>query len=82
MTALCAHPGCMVRLAAGNASGVCRQHLHDLACRCARCRASPSPAQRRFAFARAVAAPPDLPLAPLPKGTDHAPPPHDHPPRP
>jgi hypothetical protein len=69
MTAFCAHPGCLAALHRSNLSGVCRDHIHGVACLCARCRASPTPAQRRHAFAQAVesAAPkgdPDLPLIP------------------
>lgn len=39
MTAFCAHPGCLVALHAANISGVCRDHMHGPACRCATCRA-------------------------------------------
>lgn len=69
MTQLCAHPGCIRRLSPGNASGVCRDHMHGPACACAGCRAHPSPAQRRFAFAHAhaLAAQPGLDLPPSPQ---------------
>jgi hypothetical protein len=67
MTAFCQHPGCLAALHRSNLSGVCRDHMHGVACRCAGCRAHPTAAQRSHAFAQAVAstAPkgdPDLPL--------------------
>jgi hypothetical protein len=67
MTQLCAHPGCIRRLSAGNASGVCRDHMHGPACACAGCRANPTPAQRRFAFAHAVDCQPGLDLPTTPR---------------
>lgn len=39
MTDFCAHPGCIHALSPGNVSGVCRGHMHGVACRCAWCRA-------------------------------------------
>lgn len=56
MTAFCAHPGCLAALHRSNVSGVCRDHMHGVACLCARCRAHPTPAQREFSFAMSVAA--------------------------
>lgn len=38
MTTFCAHPGCIAALQDGNLSGVCRDHFHGVACRCAVCR--------------------------------------------
>lgn len=47
MTAFCAHPGCMAALHATNISGVCRDHIHGPACRCATCRAPRSTKGKR-----------------------------------
>jgi hypothetical protein len=39
VTPYCAHPGCIHALHPGNVSGVCRDHMHGPACRCAVCTA-------------------------------------------
>ena len=47
MTMFCAHPGCIAALYAGNVSGVCRDHMHGDACRCAQCLRPRSKAGKR-----------------------------------
>ena len=59
MTAFCRHPGCVRALASGNASGLCRVHLHGPLCSCARC-AVPKVGRLSDADRRRVAAAKDL----------------------